>query len=199
MGGFAELALCARGGWYVEFVLTPAFCCGLSSSLRPFPLAGLLLISKFFWKVEPGFSRLAKTPRRQPRGCIHPRAVEVPRRALGTVEHETFLEPRGTRADPCSKHRAMPMPGAHLPLGIWLSSRGRSLDGASSPSWVQCFVFILVFPVALETRQRRVTGGGRTCRFPCTGRLWEHLEHGRVVHSTGYGAGTPKQEVICDS
>lgn len=96
---FAELSLCARGGWYVLYVLTPAFYGGLRSLFGPLPLegwAGLLLISEFTCKVELGFSHLAKTPRSWPRGCICPTAAEVPRSALGTTQPETFSEPGGT-------------------------------------------------------------------------------------------------------
>lgn len=43
------------------------------------------LISMFSHKVEPGFSHLAKPPRRQPGGCIHPKGCRGPRACSGSM------------------------------------------------------------------------------------------------------------------
>lgn len=100
-----------------------------------------------------------------------------------------------TKAVPCSA-----VPGAHLPFTICPSSRGRSLDGASSPSGVQ-FCFNPCFPrrpgnTAEESGGRRESRATR--RVPCVGRLWEHL---LLRHGDGR-EGCPQPwlwgwEVIC--
>lgn len=53
--------------------MVPDFCSVLSSLFHSFLLegwSGIMVISKFICKVEPGFSHLAKTPRICLRGCI---------------------------------------------------------------------------------------------------------------------------------
>lgn len=135
---FAELRFWGGGGRDVPSVVAPGFRCALSSSFRSFLLegwSGLMVISKFTCKAEPGFSHLANTPRSWPRGCIQPMTERFP----DLLWESWSVRPSQGQEAPCLwgfwlrkqgsmlKAPCSAVPSARLPSGTCLSSRGRSL------------------------------------------------------------------------